>query len=147
MKIDGPKKTDATGANKKSKAHSTGDDSFKTMLSEGAEGASSSSASRSIASLDVLLAAQATDDPAERRARQKMVDRSDRILDSLEKMRMALLTGRLTVGHLVSLSDVVASHREKITDPALIAIMDEIDLRAQIEMAKMARAYNHSAPK
>jgi hypothetical protein len=30
----------------------------------------------------------------------------------------------------------VASHREKIDDPRLVAILDEIDLRAQVEIAK-----------
>ena len=50
---------------------------------------------------------------------------------------MAMLNGSLTVGHMIDIADVVASHREKITDPALTAIMDEIDLRAQVELAKM----------
>ena len=50
---------------------------------------------------------------------------------------MAMLGGSLTVGHMVDMADVVASHREKIADPALTAIMDEIDLRAQVELAKM----------
>jgi hypothetical protein len=142
MKIEGPKKTDAAGAKNKSKSVSTGDDSFKTLLGEGAKESQSTSTSQSIASLDVLLAAQSTEDPTHGRAKRKMVDRGERILDSLERMRMALLTGSLTVGHLVSLADVVASHREKITDPQLLAVIDEIDLRAQIEMAKMARAFD-----
>jgi hypothetical protein len=147
MKIEGPKKTDAAKSKDKSKSVSTGDDSFKTLLGGGAQESKSASASQSIASLDVLLAAQSTEDPAQGRAKRKMVDRGERILDSLERMRMALLTGSLTVGHLVSLADVVASHREKITDPQLLAVIDEIDLRAQIEMAKMARAYDMAAPK
>lgn len=146
MKIEGPKKTDQAGKKDKSKSVSTGDDRFKTLLSADAKGASFSSAAQSIASLDVLLAAQATEDPTEQKARKKMADRGDRILDKLEQMRMALLTGRLTVGHLVSLADVVASHREKISDPALLAIIDEIDLRAQIELAKMTRAFDRAVP-
>lgn len=147
MKIEGPKKTESTKSKDKSKSVSTGDDSFKTLLGSGADGASSAGASQSIASLDVLLAAQASEDPAQGRAKRKMLDRGESILESLEKMRMALLTGRLTVGHLVSLADVVASHRENISDPQLLAIIDEIDLRAQIEMAKMTRAYNNAHPK
>ncbi|HPF78465.1 MAG TPA: flagellar assembly protein FliX [Alphaproteobacteria bacterium] len=38
------------------------------------------------------------------------------------------------------MADVVASHREKINDPKLTALLDEIDLRAQIEIAKMRKA-------
>ena len=50
---------------------------------------------------------------------------------------MALLTGTLTVGHVIDIADVVASYREKVMDPELTAILDEIDLRTQIELAKM----------
>jgi hypothetical protein len=41
------------------------------------------------------------------------------------------------IGSACDVADVVASHREKILDPELTAIMDEIDLRAQVELAKM----------
>jgi hypothetical protein len=147
MKIDGPKKTDAANAKSKtSKSNATGNDSFKTLLDEGAQETSSAGQADQIASLDVLLAAQTVDDPADRKSRQNMVDRGDRILDQLEKIRLSLLTGRLTVGDLISMADVVASHREKISDPTLLAIIDEIDLRAQIEMAKMTRAVNQASP-
>ena len=48
-----------------------------------------------------------------------------------------MLTGQLTVGHMIDIADVVASHRERINDPTLTSVMDEIDLRAQVELAKM----------
>ena len=48
-----------------------------------------------------------------------------------------MLNGTLTVGHMIDIADIVASHREKIQDPKLTDIMDEIDLRAQVELAKM----------
>ncbi len=38
---------------------------------------------------------------------------------------------------MIDVADVVATHRDKIDDPGLTAIMDEIDLRAQVEIAKM----------
>ena len=41
---------------------------------------------------------------------------------------------------MIDVADVVASHRERIHDPALTAVMDEIDLRAQVELAKMRAA-------
>ena len=66
-----------------------------------------------------------------------MRKRSNDLLDELDKIRMGMLNGTLTVGHMVDIADVVASHREKISDPTLTAIMDEIDLRAQVELAKM----------
>ena len=66
-----------------------------------------------------------------------MRHRADTLLNVLDKLRDSLLSGSLTVGDMVDVADVVASHREKINDPGLTAIMDEIDLRAQVELAKM----------
>ena len=57
---------------------------------------------------------------------------------------VAMLTGGVTVGHMIDIADVIASHREKITDPGLTDIMDEIDLRAQVEMAKMRMALDNN---
>ena len=79
-------------------------------------------------------------------AKKRMRHRSDKILSELDKIRMAMLSGTLTIGHMVDIADVVASHREKIMDPALTAIMDEIDLRAQVELAKMRVALDSQKP-
>ena len=87
--------------------------------------------------VDSLLAAQSVEDPTARAAKKRMRSRSMNVLDELEKLRMGMLSGSMTVGHMIDIADVVASHREKITDPSLTAIMDEIDLRAQVELAKM----------
>ena len=144
MKIEGPKKTDNSSAKDKAKSTSTGDTSFSSLITGGAGAPSGPAAAQSISSLDVLLAAQGAGDATEGSSRQKMVDRGERVLQILENMRMALLTGNISVGHLISLTDIVASHRENISDPELMAIIDEIDLRAQIELAKMARAYEQS---
>lgn len=141
MKIEGPSKSDNVSTSKKSKAAGDGGDAFKTMLSGGARPATGATPSHTIASIDVLLAAQGAEDPAEKKSRKRAMDRGDKLLDMLENMRMAMLSGGISVGHMISLADTVAQHREKITDPALVAILDEIDLRAQIELAKMARAF------
>lgn len=140
MKIDGPGKTGKTGQAGKSKKSSnskTGDSSFSDLLVDESEGAKANTAASAITATDVLLSVQASDDPAERSKRQRMADRADRILDKLEHIRTAMLTGNLTVGDMVDIADMVARHREKVSDPALTAILDEIDLRAQIELAKM----------
>jgi hypothetical protein len=72
-----------------------------------------------------------------------MVGRADNLLALLDSIRMGLLGGGLTVGQVIDIADIVASHREKVTDPQLTAILDEIDLRAQIEIAKMRMALDN----
>lgn len=139
MKVEGPNRTQSTSSTQR-KSRVSGDSSFGDMLAEEAGASRGASAAHSIAHIDALLAAQETEDPTERAAKKRMHMRATAILDELESMRVALLTGTLTVGHVIDIADVVAQHREKIMDPRMTAILDEIDLRAQIELAKMRMA-------
>lgn len=141
MKVEGPNRTQQTGSSKKKSGVSAGDGEFGRLLAgEGQGAAAGVGTTQSIASIDTLLAAQAVDDPAQRAARKRARVRAGHLLDELEKIRTALLTGGLTVGHVIDIADVVASHRDKIMDPRLTAILDEVDLRAQIELAKLRMA-------
>jgi hypothetical protein len=139
MKIEGPNRTQQTSPTHK-KAKVSGDGSFGDMLASEARQSAAPIGAQSIAQIDALLAAQQVEDPTARAARRRMTQRADTILDGLERMRMALLTGTMTVGHLIDIADVVAQHRENISDPRLTALLDEIDLRAQIELAKLRLA-------
>jgi len=58
----------------------------------------------------------------------------------LDTLKLSLLGGNLTIGQVVNIADMAASHREKIDDPEMTALLDEIDLRAQIELAKIRKA-------
>ena len=144
MKVEGPNRTQQSSPTQRKSRVSGGDGSFGDMLSDPAGATGGAGATHSIAHIDALLAAQEAESPAERAARKRMHSRASTILDELDRMRMALLTGRLTVGHVIDIADVVAQHREKIMDPRLTAILDEIDLRAQIELAKMRMAMKPS---
>lgn len=141
MKITGPGSTDKTTTTRRAQGGGkTGASGFSSLLGAGeATDSTPATAAHSIASIDALLAAQASDDPAAHASRGRMITRADKVLDALEGVRRGILAGTLTVGQMVDIADVVASHREKIADPQLTALLDEIDLRAQIEIAKMAR--------
>lgn len=143
MKIEGPDKARDAGSVKKKDKAGKSDGTFGSMLGGGTEQAAGAGAPSSIAMVDVLLAVQGADDPAQRAARKRMMKRGDNILDLLDNLRLSLLSGGLTVGQVIDIADVVASHREKVMDPRLTAILDEIDLRAQIEIAKMRMALDN----
>lgn len=138
MKIDRSKGTSAaSGPKKSSKSDNTGGADFSQYVTGGPSETASAAATQSIASLDALLAAQEVEDPTQKAAKKRARLRSNNILDKLEEVRIKMLCGNLTVGHMIDVADVVASHRDKVDDPRLTAIMDEIDLRAQVEIAKM----------
>lgn len=140
MKIQGPGPTQKTSKTKKASSSGSSDGADFSAFVDSAGGSSDAAGAnptQNIAAVDALLMVQETDDPASRASKGRMRQRSTNVLQELEKIRMAMLTGNLTVGHMIDIADVVSSHRETVDDPALTAIMDEIDLRAQVELAKM----------
>lgn len=144
MKIDGTKSSSDIQKKKDVKKASSGDGVFGSFMDSGESGGTAQSSSiglsAGIASIDALLAAQSAEDPAQGKARKRMQERAGDILDKLNDLKIAMLTNNVTVGHMVSIADVVATHRERIDDPALTAILDEIDLRANVELAKLQMA-------
>lgn len=140
MKIEGPGPAQRAGGVKKKKSVGGDSDSeggFDKLIGGGGESVQGTATAQSIAKMDVLLAVQEVEDPTERAARRRVKERGENILKELDNIRMNLLNGRVTVGDVISVADAVATHRDKIKDPQLASILDEIDLRAQVELAKM----------
>ena len=84
-----------------------------------------------------VLGVQEVDDALAHASKGKM--RANDILDRLEDIRIELLTGSISKEKLVNLARIIANRRSQINDPRLAEILDEIDMRAQIELAKYAR--------
>ena len=59
------------------------------------------------------------------------------MLDNLEEIRLGLLLGTIPVSRLEQLAQLVRAQREQVNDPKLTAILDEIELRAAVELAKL----------
>ena len=137
MKVQGPGGTKGPSKTSKTGKSADGGVSFGDFMSQDTGSAGATTNTQSIAHVDALLAVQGAEDPTAGAARKRARKRATVILDELENVRMAMLGGSLTVGHMIDIADVVASHRDKIMDPALTGVMDEIDLRAQVELAKM----------
>lgn len=90
-----------------------------------------------ISSIDALLALQAVGDPTERRRRA--VGRASRILDVLDEVKVALIDGAVTADSLDRLLGAVRDQREGTDDPKLEGVLDEVELRAAVELAKLGR--------
>ncbi len=97
------------------------------------------SATAAVASLDALLALQETYNPLERRRRA--VTRAGRMLDMLDEMKLAILDGDVSGDALERLRGAASEARSGTDDPRLEAVLDEIETRAAVELAKrdMAR--------
>tara|TARA_B100000745_G_scaffold279347_1_gene210820 strand:+ start:84 stop:542 length:459 start_codon:yes stop_codon:yes gene_type:complete len=141
MKVKGPGGPKATEKSKKKDSGAQIDSaSFGSMLVSTASEAEENAAVRSISKVDSLIAAQAVEDPTEKEAQKRMRDRAGSILDALDRIKIALLNGNLRFSHLENITHMIAVNRERINDPELAYLLDEIDLRAQVELAKLEAA-------
>ena len=88
------------------------------------------------AGIDALLALQAVEDPLF--ARRKAVRRGNALLDTLEAVKADLLLGQVSEGRLNQLMALIGQARERDL-PDLDSLLDDIELRARVELAKFGR--------
>ena len=86
--------------------------------------------------IHTILAVQSFNEHHGERRRQAAARGRD-LLDILEDLRQHVLAGAVPKHVLDRLSAVAATNRANIDDPALARVLDEIDLRAQVELAKL----------
>ena len=88
--------------------------------------------------LDALLALQAVIDDGGDGRRQAGQRRGETLLDLLDGLRGDLLAGRIPEARLVQLAGLVRTRPGTSGDARLEQIIDEIELRAEVELAKLA---------
>jgi kynureninase len=88
------------------------------------------------AGLDAILALQAVGDFTE--SRRKAVKRGSNLLDLLDAMKADLLIGRATPQRLDAMVAQLSTLRERV-EPGLDALIDDIELRVRVELAKQGR--------
>jgi hypothetical protein len=91
-------------------------------------------APKATANIDALLAMQGVEDPTERRKRS--VQRGKGALDVLDDLKIGLLSGNFNASTVSRLRDAAASLKSGSGDPGLDAVLSEIELRVEVELAK-----------
>lgn len=138
MRIDGPKSTERTQPRKASAAGKGGDGkAFASALDPGDAAAPSRGAPGAgpLTAIEAIMSLQAVGDATE--GRSKGLAQAGAVLDALEEIRRALLLGAIPAGKLQALGRVVAEQRAANVDPRLGQLLDDIDLRARVELAKL----------
>ena len=105
----------------------------------GAEGPSRAQSTAPVAGttgIDAILALQAVGGPLE--GKKKALRRGRSLLEALDGIKADLLIGQVSAERLDALSGMLAEIRER-SDPALDSILDDIDLRVRVELAKFGR--------
>ena len=105
---------------------------------EGATAPAANSGIRSIGGIDALVALQGIEDPRERRRRA--VGRGRLALDALDALKLGLLEGAWNAGTVVKLKAAACGLTDSSGDPVLDGVLAEIELRLEVELAKIEPA-------
>lgn len=131
----GPQRT------KKTKAVSDGNESFADALRDAADtqSASASGSVQGVTAVGGIFAVQEVETATDGRSRGLLIGYGDDLLDRLEELRIDLLLGAVPKDKLVDLAHEMRQKRHQVEDPQLNEIIDEIELRAEVEIAKLTR--------
>lgn len=120
-------------AGRSAAGHSSSGVAFEIGQGPQAQAARPTATIAAATSIGALLALQAVEDPLLRR--KKLVRRGNQLIDTLEGLRGDLLAGQMAEGRLNQLMAVLSQAREQ-SEPGLDALLDDIELRARVELAK-----------
>jgi hypothetical protein len=108
---------------------------FSIDEGETPKSAAATTSLRTVGGIDALLALQGEEGPGERRKRA--VKRGGIALDVLDELKVGVLSGALEPATLTRLKAATAGLRDGSGDPGLDAVLAEIELRVEVEIAKM----------
>jgi hypothetical protein len=91
---------------------------------------------RTVGGIDALIALQGLEDPTERR--KQAVKRGRVALDALDELKIGLLGGSLSQVTLGKLKAAAGVLKAGSGDDSLDGVLGEIELRVEVEIAKMA---------
>ncbi|MDE3116300.1 MAG: flagellar assembly protein FliX [Pseudomonadota bacterium] len=138
MDINGTRRVDSANVRRGGKIATPGSGSTFTVATGDAPRAQSVTGPGPIAALDSILALQEVNDSTS--GRSKGLTRGNQLLDMLDELRDGLLGGGVHRATLNRLANAVGQRQDHFSDPRLQSILDEIELRAHVELAKLEQA-------
>jgi hypothetical protein len=134
MRISGPNANAAVSTAPATRRAAAG--GFTVSEGETPRAATSPAALRTVGGVDALIALQGLEDPTERR--KQGVKRGRLALDALDELKVGLLGGTLSQATLIKLKSVAGGLKGGSGDDGLDGVLGEIELRVEVEIAKMA---------
>lgn len=126
---------------RKSKKSGGGDGAFAEALkgTAGADSVDPAPATGGVNAVEALFAIQQTADATDHRSRGLMMDYGNDLLDRLDHIRMAILGGTISKDGLMDLARRLRERKIHADDAHLNTLIDEIELRVEVEIAKLTR--------
>jgi hypothetical protein len=135
MKVEANRSVGTAGIRKDGKTKSTSGFADNLRTEEEAP-ASAVTATPVLSGIEALMALQEVPDAMAKRKRA--LARGDKLLDRLDDIKRGLLLGHMSRDKLADLARMANESAEQVDDPALRDVLQEIELRAQVELAKLS---------
>jgi len=136
MKVGASHRVGSTSSKRAASSRGIGS-GFSVDQADGGRGVAGLGAASSLAAVDSLLALQETGGLEDATSGpRRAVARGEQMLDILDDIKLAILGGQVPEGKLTRLLSVVESQQAQVKDPQLADILDHIELRARVELAK-----------
>ena len=133
MRIYGPNGATAVATTPTAKRTASG--TFSLESASTTRTAAPAGGPRLIGGIDALIALQGFEEPGERRRRA--VKRGNTALDALDALKLGLLSGTLDTAALARLKAAATGLTESSGAPELDTVLAEIELRVEVELAKI----------
>ncbi len=137
MKIDRVSTPGTTALRRNERSKGARKGTFAESLSEEVSAPSGNLPVSGVSPVEALLSIQEVPDSASQRSRGLL--RGTLILDELEELRHGLILGTLTRAQIDRLKALVEHERTKVDDPGLAEVLNEVEIRAAVELAKLER--------
>jgi hypothetical protein len=134
MEIKGPGRVEAANVRRVAKSAGGSDTAFSVSSASEAR-PQAVAAPGPLTALDSILTLQGMDDSMS--GRSKGLAHGEHLLDMLDQVRDGLLAGGIPRSTLNRLAVAVGRRHENFADPKLQGVLDEIELRAHVELAKL----------
>jgi len=136
MKIDPTGPLGTRPAKARDKAASSGGGDFAKQIG-GEPPTAGVGGNAPISAVDALLSLQEVGDPTSEQANARARARGQVLLERLDEIRHGLLMGTIPRRTLDELARTAREQRASAADPRLAEVLDEIELRAEVELAKL----------
>ncbi len=138
MEIGSTRRIESAAVRRSGRAGAADSKGFAAEEMADAKAAAALTGTGPIAAVDSILALQGIEDSTDSRTRG--VNHGEQLLKLLDEVRDGLLAGGIPRVTLTRLALAIAKRRESFADPKLQGVLDEIDLRARVELAKLEYA-------
>lgn len=137
MEIKGSGRIESAGVRRVAKTATQTGSAF-SVAETGQPHAQTVSGPSTIAAVDSILMLQGIDDSTSGHSRARA--HGEQLLDMLDQVRDGLLSGGVPRATLNRLASILGRRQENFADPKLQSVLDEIELRARVELAKLEQA-------